>query len=211
MRELHIGRVAILFRFREGWSPVPAAAVVLLFLPALLGVCPPRERGPGALTIGTLLAQVPHTENTLRLEPGAASPPARVDDFGFLQGRWVGEGLGGAVDELWSRPAAGTMVGAFRLIREERVVFYEIYALEEEEETVALRIKHFDPGPGLPGWEARDRETLFRLVAVEEDVAWFSGLTFRLADPNTLLVHLALRSSDGEVREERFHFQRVPD
>lgn len=156
-----------------------------------------------------LAAQVPNTENTLRLEDGDPSPPARIDQFSFLQGEWTGEGLGGAVDELWSRPASGTMVGAFRLIREGRVIFYEIFALEEEENTVVLRLKHFNPGPGLPGWEERDRETLFRLVRVEGNVAWFRGLTFRVADPDTLLVHLALRSGDGPLREEAFHFRRI--
>lgn len=156
-----------------------------------------------------LAAQVPNTENTLRLEDDDTSLPARIDQFSFLQGEWTGEGLGGEVDELWSRPASGTMVGAFRLIREGRVVFYEIFALEEEEGTVVLRLKHFDPGPGLPGWEERDRETLFRLVRVEGNVAWFRGLTFRLADPDTLLVHLALRSGDGPLREEVFHFSRI--
>ena len=180
--------------------------------------CPVRARhGTGivlalVLTLGAppcpTAAQSPLTEHTLRLDEGAASPPARIDDFAFLEGVWSGEGLGGEADELWGRPAAGTMVGAFRLIREGEVVFYEIYALEEHEGTVVLRLKHFGPGPGLPGWEERGEDVTFRLVRVEPGRAWFHGLTLQREGPDDLVVHLALRSGDGPTREEVFRFRR---
>lgn len=185
---------------------------------------PPSNRTPGAaglhLLAGSLVvalalpsspaagAQSTLTEHTLRLDSAQSPPPARIGDFAFLEGRWSGEGLGGEADELWSRPAAGTMIGAFRLIREREVVFYEIYALEEHEGTVVFRLKHFDPGPGLPGWEERDEESTFRLVRVEPDRAWFHGLTLHRQGPDTLLVHLALRGGDGVLREEAFRFRR---
>lgn len=153
-------------------------------------------------------AQSPLTANTLALDSGAVSPPARASDFAFLTGRWTGEGLGGLVDELWSPPAAGTMVGAFRLTQDGRPTFYEFFALEEHEGTVVLRLKHFDPGPGLPGWEEKDAETLFRLVRVEPDVAWLNGLTFRREGPDTLTIFLALRSA-GVLREEVFRLRRA--
>lgn len=156
----------------------------------------------------TVEAQSSLTEHTLRLDSGRSSPPARIDEFSFLEGGWSGEGLGGEADEVWSQPAAGTMVGAFRLIREGEVVFYEIYALEEHESTVVLRLKHFDPGPGLPGWEERDEETTFRLVRVEPNRAWFHGLTLHLRAPDELVVHLALRAGDAPIREEAFRFRR---
>lgn len=183
----------------------PGRKPVLWALPATLSVIAASWTAPPSLT-----AQTPHTENTLRLAPDASPPSATIDQFSFLQGEWTAQGLGGEVDELWSRPTSGTMVGAFRLIQDDQVAFYEIFALEEEENTVVLRLKHFNPGPGLPGWEERDQETTFRLVRVGSNEAWFGGLTYRLTDPDTLLVYLALRSSDGELREEAFHFSRVP-
>jgi hypothetical protein len=179
--------------------PRPRAALLLAGLLAL----PPCTGGPGALA-----AQSPHTTHTLRLDSGQVSPPAAIEAFAFLEGSWQGEGMGGQVDELWSAPAAGTMAGTFRLVRDGQVVFYEFLALEEDGGTVVFRLKHFDPGPGLRGWEATDRETLFRLVRVGPHVAWFHGLTLRLNDPNTLTIHLALRR-DGELHEEAFRFQRT--
>jgi hypothetical protein len=160
----------------------------------------------GAATLG---AQSPSTENTVRLDSGRASPPTGIEAFSFLEGRWEGQGLGGRVDEVWSAPAAGTMAGAFRLIQDGRVVFYEFLALEEEDDTVVFRLKHFNPGPGLPGWEERDADTTFRLVRIEPGAAWFSGLTLRLAEPDSLVIHLAIRSPDGTVREEAFHLRRM--
>ena len=157
----------------------------------------------------TLSAQSPLTANTVRLDSGAVSPPARVTEFALLTGRWTGEGLGGEVDELWSAPAAGTMVGTFRLTQQGRPTMYEFYALEEHEGTVAFRLKHFDPGPGVPGWEERDRETLFTLVRTEPDALWFHGLTFRREGPDALAIFLALRGADGVLREEVFRLRRA--
>lgn len=180
----------------------PSSQLGMRLLTFALVSSAPALAGPG-----TAVAQTELTEHTLRLDEGSSSPEASIDQFAFLQGRWVGEGLGGEADEMWSRPAAGTIAGTFRLIRDGAVVFYEIYALEEHEGSVVLRLKHFDPGPGLPGWEEREEEVTFRLVRVEGERAWFSGLTYHLEDEDTLTVYLAL-TSDGETREEVFRFRR---
>lgn len=165
--------------------------------------------GVGGGAPGAVGAQSPLTHNTLQLDSGAVSAPARASDFSFLTGRWTGQGLGGEVEELWGAPAAGTMVGTFRLVEGGRPTFYEFFALEEHEGTVAFRLKHFDPGPGLPGWEERDRETLFRLVRVEGDTAWFHGLTFQREGPDALTIFLALRGADRVLREEVFRLTRA--
>lgn len=160
------------------------------------------------MTKSSALGQSTLTPNTLRLDSTSSSPPARIQDFAFLAGRWAGPGLGGDTDEVWSSPGAGTMTGTFRLIQESKVVFYEFFALEEHESTVALRLKHFNPGPGLPGWEERDKETLFRLVKVGTDTIWFHGLTYTRSG-DELVIHLALRGSDQVLREEVFRMRRV--
>ena len=100
-----------------------------------------------------------HTE---RLPEGAPRLAARVTDFAWLVGTWQGEGLGGAMDEVWSEPAGGSMVGYFRLVRNEKPVFYEIMTLLESEGSVEMRLKHVNPD--LTGWEEKADFVSFRLV-----------------------------------------------
>jgi hypothetical protein len=54
--------------------------------------------------------------NTMKLEPDAARPKAKIADLAWIQGRWVGEGLGGTVEEIWSPPIGDSMLGMFRLV-----------------------------------------------------------------------------------------------
>jgi len=48
-----------------------------------------------------------------------------VEDIAWLSGYWVGTGLGGDVEELWSKPKNGKMICAFRFDDGEDLVFTE--------------------------------------------------------------------------------------
>lgn len=95
------------------------------------------------------------TPNPFKLAEGAPRPGAHVTEFKWLTGSWVGEGLGGQVEEVWSEPVGGSMVGHFRLVRDGKPVFYELLMLIEVEGSVEMRIKHMNPdmsGPApIPG------------------------------------------------------------
>jgi hypothetical protein len=113
------------------------------------------------LLVGTALTATVHTgwlqgttPNTLTLPEGVPRPPARVTDFGWLTGRWTGEGLGGRIEEVWSPPDGGAMVGYFRLVKDDKPVFYEILTLIEIEGSVEMRLKHVNPD--MTGWEDKD-------------------------------------------------------
>ncbi len=154
-----------------------------------------------------LAAQEKLTEHTLQLAEGSAGPPARVADFAWLEGHWQAEALGGTVDEIWSPPAAGTMVGMFRLIQDGKAGFYEIFTLTEESSTVLIRLKHFNPD--LTGWEEKGETVDFPLVAIEEGQAFFDGLTYRRRGKDEMEVFLAMRTKDGGVKEVVFAYKRV--
>lgn len=148
------------------------------------------------------------TANTLTLPDGAPRPAARVTDMAWLSGRWAGEGLGGQIDEVWSDPAGGAMVGYFRLVKDGKPVFYEILTLLESEGSVELRLKHVNPD--MTGWEEKNGFVTFRLVKLDATGAYFGGLTFRRVDEHTMEGYLALRNrTDGSVREEKFVYRRV--
>jgi hypothetical protein len=165
--------------------------------------------------VGGVAAQAPaqapvedrQTPNTLRAVAGATPPPATLADVRWLTGAWKGTGMGGLADEMFTEPAGGAMIGTFRLLVKDAVVFYQFLTIVEEGGSLALKLKHFNPD--LSGWEEKDRHVTFRLVRVTPTDAFFGGLTFRRVGNDRLQIFLAQRMSDGAVREQTFDLQRV--
>ena len=151
-------------------------------------------------------AQTPRTEHTLTLEESASSPEASLSDLEWLVGRWTGDGLGAVVEESWLPPAGGAMAGVFRLVRDGALGFYEILLLREDEGSLVLELKHFEPD--LTGWEEKEDVVRFPLVRVEEDTWWFDGLTVRRVAEDTMRVWVALEDGEGSVREALFEYRR---
>jgi hypothetical protein len=116
-------------------------------------------------------------------------------------------GLGGVTEETWSAPAGGAMMGMFRMLKGDQVVFYEFLTLVEHEGSLLLKLKHFNAD--LTGWEEKADFIRFRLVKITPDSVWFDGLTFQRIDRDTLRIFLAIRNcTDGTVREEVFEAKR---
>ena len=154
-------------------------------------------------------AQVPLTAHTLtRSDSRTTAPPAAIADVGWLVGAWHGTGLGGETDEVWLPPVGGAMPGLFRLVEDGRPVFYEAWALREEAGSLVLDLKHFEPD--MKGWEAQDARVRFPLVRLTPETAYFDGLTYHRATPDTLRVWVALRSADGVLQEGAFVLARRP-
>jgi hypothetical protein len=158
-----------------------------------------------ALSPGSSLAQEPSARRTQSLEKGMKSPPAKLADFAWLQGGWQGTGLGAAVEEVWSAPRAGCMVGMCRVVRGDRPVFFELITVTEDNGSLVMHLKHFHPD--LKGWEERDQVLHFPLVKLEAGSAWFDGITYRKEADGTLRAWVLIHGKDGRVREELFQFQ----
>jgi Domain of unknown function (DUF6265) len=86
-----------------------------------------------------------------------------VADLGWFAGAWEGELDGGRIEEHWSAPAGTNVMGMFRYVKDGKVVFYELMAIDQEAEGPALRIKHFYGD--LTGWEEKAEVVDFRCVA----------------------------------------------
>jgi hypothetical protein len=148
------------------------------------------------------------TPNTMKLPAGVSSPAASLADMSWLAGRWTGTGLGGVTEESWSAPAGGAMMGMFRMLKGEQVIFYEFLTLLEHEGSLLLKLKHFNAD--LTGWEEKADSVRFRLVKITPQSAWFEGLTFHRVDDDTVKVFLAIRNrANGTVREEAFQMKRL--
>ena len=128
------------------------------------------------------------------LGDGVASPPAKIEDLAWLEGRWIGEGLGGCAEESLSPPVAREIMGKFRQLNADGTLrFYEFYTIAEKDGSLLWRIKHFSPE--LDGWEEKDKSTEFRLVAIEGETAYFNGLTYGRTGSNSLQAAVAI---DGQ-------------
>lgn len=145
-------------------------------------------------------------QHTLSYDSTAGPGRALLAYAAWLQGTWVGSGLGMQVEESWSLPQHDAMMGMFRGSSAQGVAFYEFWLLRQEGETLVLRLKHFNPD--LKGWEEKDGMLSFRLVKAEPNALYFSGLTYRLVAQDRLEVWLRMKNKDGTRREELFAFTR---
>ena len=149
------------------------------------------------------------TANTRRLAPGEAGATAKIADLAWLAGSWRGAGLGGVNEELWSAPAGGTMMGMYRLLKDERVVFYELLTLGESGGGLLITLRHFHPD--LRGWEERDDTVRMPFIKAEGGRFYFEGLTLEPRPDGLLTIYLAVESNDkkdGLVHEATFNYRR---
>src|SRR5688572_11029670 len=108
---------------------------------------------------------------------------------------------------MFGEPAAGAMIGTFRLLAKNAVVFYQFLNMAEENGTLVLRLKHFNAD--MTGWEEKGSFLTFSLVRMTPAEAFFNGLTFRRAGDDGLEIFLAQRVADGSMREAAFDLKRV--
>ena len=139
----------------------------------------------------------------LALREADNPPAASVDQLAWLEGRWVGEGLGGQCEEIYGAPAGGRIMGSFGLVKDGTAQFYEFILITEHEGSLVLRLKHF--GADFSPWEEADETVDFPLVAIDDDGAWFDGLTLERRGENGMVA--AVRTSEGGAFE--FHYRRA--
>lgn len=108
-------------------------------------------------------------------EPASPAPVASVAvaDLAWMAGTWVGEIGGSFVEEQWSAPAGGVMMGMYREVVDGKIGMYEFLALESGPEGPILWLRHFNPG--LVGWEDKEGANAFHLVAAKPGEATFDN------------------------------------
>lgn len=145
----------------------------------------------------------------LALSPAEAQTtrPATIGDAAWLAGRWVGEGFGGQMEESWSPPVGGQMIGHFRYWRDGQPQFYEIMMLDIAEGGVRMRVKHFNPD--FTGWEERGEWHTFEPVLVSDGRLLFDGLDIQRQGEDRMVMSIRIRRGET-VTEEILRFQRAP-
>lgn len=117
-----------------------------------------------------------YSQNTLKLDTKKGSPKASLEQVTWIEGYWQGKAMGGQIEEVWTAPLGGSMMGSFKLVIDNIIQFYELCTISEENGTLLLRIKHFNKN--LQGWEEKDESEEFELVKIESNKVYFDGITF---------------------------------
>lgn len=142
----------------------------------------------------------------MSLEEGELSPPATIHQIEWMTGHWKGEAFGGITEEIWSPPAAGTMMFVFRLIIDDEVNFYEIGHVREIENSLVFELKHF--GADLKGWEEKEEVQRFKLINVTEKRIYFEGFTFERMNGQEINIYGRIGNEDGSEEEVKFNYKR---
>ncbi|QHJ14026.1 hypothetical protein FX988_04308 (plasmid) [Paraglaciecola mesophila] len=100
----------------------------------------------------------------------------------------------------------GSMMGAFKLVVEDQVQFYEIETISQVNDTLMFRLKHFNKD--LTGWEEKDKTVDFKLVKVTDNKVYFNGLTLERINDNEINIYVAIEQ-EGNTTEEKFNYKRV--
>ena len=129
-----------------------------------------------------------------------------LENVAWLSGNWKGEALGGIVEENWSSPSGGSMMATFKLLKDDKVVFYEIEIIREIENTLVLQLKHFNND--LKGWEAKDDTVDFPLTEITPNKITFDGMSFEKVNDNEMIVSVVTRQKDGTVDTLKFSYKK---
>jgi hypothetical protein len=115
--------------------------------------------------------------------------------------------MGGTVEDVWLPPKAGVLLGAFRLVKDGgKPGFYELFAIEEVDDTLQFVVKHFNPD--WVGWEEKDKALRIRLSKVSADEIVFGRIVFQRRGADGLVVRLGIREKGGELRHETLTYLR---
>ncbi len=152
-----------------------------------------------------VFAQSLRTEHTYQLDDSEFRPTASLADVSWLVGSWSGEAFGSNFEEVWNPASAGSMVGMWKLLKDDQVVFYELMLLVEEEGSLSIKVKHFSED--FTAWEDKEEFIQFRLVKIAADEVHFAGISFYRIDDNEIHSYIVMKH-DGEVREEKMTYIR---
>lgn len=139
------------------------------------------------------------TNDNQTLEP-------KLENISWIAGNWKGEALGGVVEENWSTPSGGSMMATFKLIKDDKIVFYEIEIIREMENTLILQLKHFNNE--LKGWETKDETVDFPLKSITATKVVFEGMTFEKVNANAMNVYVDMKQKDGSIEVLTFHYRK---
>ena len=156
--------------------------------------------------------------STARAQAPQPAPPAKatIDQVAWISGAWNGTLGDRTIEQHWMAPLGGSMVAMYRSVRDNKPTLYELLAIETDGPGLVLRIKHFAPGAGLVGQEAKEESMNHTLVRIENRKAVFEAstptgpvrVTFSSPDPAALSI-VVERQREGKPVSTDFNYKRI--
>jgi len=138
------------------------------------------------------------TDSNKKLEP-------KLENITWISGTWHGEAFGGITEEIWSKPSGGSMMASFKLIKDDKVAFYEIEIIREIENSLVLQLKHFNND--LKGWETKDETIDFPLKEITSNKVVFEGMIFKKISDNEMNVYVDIEQN-GKTETIKFNYKK---
>ena len=126
--------------------------------------------------VGLVLLAAHDPQKDAKSTQADASAPieATLQQIAWISGAWDGKGLGGTVEEHWTKPAGDSMVGLFRLVGADgKLTVCELLMIEQRGKHVVYSFRHF--GPGNKPWEELDKPLTFDLIRLTPNEAVFES------------------------------------
>ena len=134
----------------------------------------------------------------------AAKSNFSINGLKFLAGTWEGNIFGGTGTEFWMEPTAGTMMGMFKLVVNDTTKLFEFFIVEQKQDQIILRFKHF-----LSEYTVWEKEVplTFALKELSDSSAVFESdvqkspkrMIFKVVAGDTLRVRVEGEGKDGKT------------
>lgn len=136
----------------------------------------------------------------------ALAQPPQVDQLAWMAGCWSLSAGPTTIEEQWSRPAGGAMLGMSRILKNGRMVFHEFMRIEEKDGALV-----FTPriGSGAPV-TFRAAAANFGDVTFENPAHDFPQRVIYRRQPDGGLHGMIDGVEKGKPRAEQFPYRRVP-
>lgn len=154
----------------------------------------------------TRLAVSPDGKSLAVVGESTTKPLApKLANVAWITGNWRGEAMGGTTEENWSAPHGDSMMASFKVVKDGKVLFYEIEIIRQLENTLVLQLKHFNND--LKGWETKDETVDFPLVEITKNKVVFEGMTFERVSETEMNVYVDVENG-GNTQTLTFKYKK---
>lgn len=144
----------------------------------------------------------------------AAGDASTLDRLEFMLGRWVAVLAEDAVEEVWTRPSADSMMGMFCWSRATGPDLYEFLVIEDRPTGATLSLRTFPTGASEH--EASNRPLAWRLLRLDDDEVVFGAanasasfrITYRHVREDRMYASLERRQGQ-QVQLAPYQYRRI--